>query len=313
MLEQAGQNFFPAQFREGSSVWMLTLALTMCLAVGACAPSTNGWPSYSEQAGAIDASPKSAFGDPLDGFPPEPDGKPADLSEGQGIQAFADRLIGAKVADFVAQNVVYGRSGEFHYFYPIAQAGPGPGLCETRIYSVFRTDPAGRPSQGRWLPRTYSVIGSVAPMSQPEAQRYRERLDIACRTRRDMAVWYHAKPAEAYRAAQLADMVIAASRKPGPMPFKLVCSSFPPDQRVEPACSANVRDVVASINPRAIVQVDGCSNDRKLDCIAIGMAKLPEMALSAEESQWTLEVEYHGRTAPQIRAVYVNDTEIIID
>lgn len=293
-----------------------------CLGLEACSPPTpaSSQLSYSLAPGTIDRTPTSAFGDLLADYPPETNGSPHDFSEGKGVQAFADAMIGKHVADFALQHVVHSVfSGEFHYFYPLTRSGPAPGMCRSRVYSVVRdydrrVDKPGAPAgaAGEWRDDVFAVAGSVAPLPQPHPQGYVARLNAACRARRDMGIWFSAEPKVAVTAARLADLIIAAARRPGPIPFSLSCRPFPADFREVSRCRANVRQTVASINPRAIVRVDECFEIKQRPCLAVSIAKFPDSASLAEEEQWTLNVQYQD-AGLKVARVDVDDTQIIVE
>lgn len=292
-----------------------------CLGFGACSPP-NGASSalnYSLASGTIDGTPTSPFGDLLADYPPELDGSPHDYSEGKGVQAFADSMIGKHVADFVLHHADFSlvSSSEFHFFYPSARSGPAPGMCRSRIYSVVngrydKPETPGRPA-GEWQDDVFAVAGSVAPLPQPKTQEYATRLNAACQARRDMATWFSAEPTVAVTAARLADLVVAAARSPGPIPFALSCRPFRADMHEVPRCQPNVRKTVASINPRGIVQVDECFEILQRPCLAVSIAKFPDRASLADEEQWTLNVQYQDDAGLSIARVDVDDTQIIVD
>lgn len=270
---------------------------------------------YSAAAGAIDARPVSAFGKPYEFFPPEPGESLFDPLKGRSVQAAADALIGAHVAEFAAHHFILGHWAKFHYFYPAATSGPGPGLCRARVYLANggAADDPGKPS-GSWQPDVFAVAGSVAPLPRPWPRGYRERLEAACRARRDMGFWYRAEPDQAYPAARLADAVIAAAGRKGAMPFRLSCRPWPAAATPERArCAEAVRKIVASINPRAIVQVGPCLEKPRPDCLAVAMAKFPERSSSIEEEQWTLNIRRRDEGGLRILSVEVEDTVIIVE
>lgn len=294
-----------------------------CIGLGACSPPdrTLSTLSYSLAPGTVDSTPTSAFADLLTDYPPEPNGSPHNFSEGKGVQAFADGLIGKHVANFVSQNVVYSfLSGrEFHYFYPLAGIGPVAGICRSRVYSVIRDldrrvdrSAPSASAAGEWQNDLFAVAGSVAPLPRTSRE-YTARLNAACRARRDMAIWFSAEPKDAVTAARLADLIVAAARRPGPIPFALSCRPYPADIREEPRCQANVRYTVASINPRAIVRVDDCFEILQRPCLAVLLAKFPDQPSLAEEEQWTLNVQYQDAAGLKIARVDVDDTQIIVE
>jgi hypothetical protein len=291
------------------------LALLLgCLAPASCSQG-NAPEWYTMPAGAIDTEPRSPFGNRFADFPPEADGSPYDPSQGRGVQAFADDLIGAQVATFVAQNLEYSAlSGrEFHSFFPPANAGPGFGLCRAKVYTVTvsggQTD--AQQVRGEWQGEVFAVAGSVAPLGEKEPTDYRARLDRACRERRDMGSWYRADHSGAYLAARLADLIVAAAREAGPLPFRLGCRAFPADVRGKALCTDDVRKVAATIDPRAIVRVDSCSSP-VADCLEIGLAKNPKGEMTIED-RWTLEVHFSEQPSLRIANVVVHDTQVLIE
>lgn len=283
------------------------LAVGLAVAAGGC--SRPSLPSTSP-AGIVDPRPVSAFGDPFQGMPPEPDGASFDPSEGLGVQGFADRRIGARVADFEVHHLVSSVfNGDLHFFYPAAGAGPGPGLCRTRVYSA-NGDPGPRPL-GHWQGEVFAVAGSVAPLPRPWPAGYRERLGSACRARRDMGLWYTAPSADrAYAGARLADAVVASARGRGALPFDLGCRQLPLEEPAPTRCSGDVRGTIASANPRAIVRVEECSEEFRSPCLTVGIAQLPERGQSAAEDQWMLNIQYRGQDEPRIVRVDVDDARI---
>lgn len=292
-----------------------------CLGFGACSPQdgASSQLGYSLAPGTVDNTPISPFGDLLADHPPEMDGSPYDFSEGRGVQVFADDMIGKRVAEFVLMDRSFSflSSSEFHAFYPAAQGGPAPGMCRGRVYSVMngRFDKATAPKSaaGGWQDDIFAVAGSVAPLPHPPARAYSARLSAACGQRRDMPIWFSAEPGIAVVAARLADLVVVAARRPGPIPFELSCRPYPADMHEVPRCRANVRRTVASINPRAITKVDECFEIKQRPCLAVSIAKFPDQASLADEEQWTLNVQYKNASELNIARVDVDDTQIIVD
>jgi hypothetical protein len=127
-----------------------------------------------------------------------------------------------------------------------------------------------------------------------------------------MAVWFSAEPRTAVTAVRLADLIVAAVKRAGPIPFELTCRPFPADIQEVPLCLTDVRQTVASINPRAIVRVEECFEMRERPCMAIALAKYPERPSTAAEEQWTLNVHYRDNAGLQIFRVVVDDTRIIV-
>lgn len=76
------------------------------------------------------------------------------------------------------------------------------------------------------------------------------------------------------------------------MPFALSCRPYPSDYDEVPRCQTDVRETVASINPRAIVEVGECFEIKGRPCLAVSIAKFPEDRYSADRDQWTLNVQY---------------------
>lgn len=291
----------------------LAMSVIVLLASVACSRSTPE--VYTQPAGAVDGNPILTFGDPAADDPPSLNDEPSTALD---VQAFADEMIGARVHDFVVHRVVHPRSGGgIDYFYGPGQAGPGPGTCQARVYRVLSGDPtpAARPAlRGEWSDNVYSVAGSVAPLPEPSPSGYRERLDAACKARRDMAAWFYSKPGTAYIGARLADLVVATARRAGALPFELECTPFPPDVAESPACAADVRRTVASMDPRAIMMVEDClGHPLEPGCLKIVLAQMPARGSSAEEYQWSLEVRHRDDGRLRIEAVDVGDHYVTFD
>lgn len=315
----------PSRFEQRRRRSCGRVAVLFCwFGLAACSPPSGGSPklSYSLSSGTIDGTAVSAFGDLLADYPPEMDGSPHDFSEGKGVQAFADAMIGKHVADFVSQHVVYSvlSGSEFHSFYPLATSGPAEGMCRARVYSVvrdydLRIDKGEKSANvaGEWQDDVFAIAGSVAPLPQPHPPGYAARLSTACQERRDMAVWFSAEPKVAVIAARLADLIVAAARRPAPIPFTLSCRPYPTDMREVPRCRTNVRQTIAAINPRAIVRVEDCFEIQQRPCIAVSLAKFPDRPSSAAEEQWTLNVQYRADAGLSIARVDVDDTQIIVE
>lgn len=293
--------------RKGASAAGLAGALLW--AAGCSGPPL----AYTSPAGTVDPRPVSAFGDLYQDMPPEPDGSPFDPSEGLGVQGFADRRIGSRVADFAVHKLVYTRSaGDLHFFYPAARAGPGPGMCRARIYAAH--EETGRAPRGRWQGEVFAVAGSVAPLPRPWPEAYAVRLRSACAARRDMGLWYPApSPAKAYEAARLADSAVAAARRRGALPFRLACRPYPPEVPMKSRCADDARAALASADPRAIVRVEECREGSQSSCLAVGLAQNPERGAAAEEDQWLLNIRYSDGPEPRITRVDVDDDHIIFD
>jgi len=277
----------------------------------------NGPPlSYTVPAGSIDERPDPLWGDPYPDTPPAPDGRPFDPTKGLGIQLYADRLIGRRVAHFVGHRWDVLRSGaEINEFYPAARAGPGPGMCETRGLQVtggFFGSRLVKTSAGKWLEPVYTVAGSLPPVSAAGANDYRGHLEQACRRRTDMDMWFSAEPGRAYLAARLADAVVAAARKRAKLPFRLHCRPYPPDIHDRPQCAKDVRAITASIKSRAILQVGECYEEPRPDCVSVDLAKVPERSTRIED-RWTLDIEFDQKGSLTITDVALSDTRIIID
>lgn len=274
---------------------------------------------YSSPAGAIDRKPTHPWGEErYPDMPPEPDGGRFDPTGGKGVQGFADYLIGERVASFVALRHSLGRNGpDYNGFFPAAEAGPGPGICRARHFAVPSMFSASarrvvKAGDGEWLPDVYAVAGSVAPLSEPWPDGYKSDLNRACQQRRDMDMWFSAEPHDAYRGAQLADAVIVAARRQDRLPFALSCTPFPPDMQWKPQCQDDVRKSVASIDPRAIIEVRPCDNPAKGKCLAVILAKKPERDTDIED-RWSLDISFRGDGALRIESVEVGDDQIIFD
>jgi hypothetical protein len=156
----------------------------------------------------------------------------------------------------------------------------------------------------------FAVAGSVAPLPHPSPPGYAGRLDAACRARLDMGLWYEAPAGKAYEAARLADAVVASARRSGALPFELRCRPFPSGVPEPPRCMGDVRKTVASIHPRAIVQVEDCLEKTQLPCLTVGIAMSPERGQAAAENQWMLSIQYRGGDQPRIVQVDVDDAYI---
>lgn len=292
-----------------------------CLGYGACSPQdgASSQLGYSLAPGTVDNTPISPFGDLLADYPPEMDGSPRDFSAGKGVQAFADDMIGKRVADFALMQLHFSplSSSDFHSFYPTAQRGPAPGMCRGRVYSVMN-GPVDKPATpgttaGEWQDDIFAVAGSVAPLPHPPAKAYSARLSAVCGQRRDMPIWFSAEPGMAVVAARLADLVVTAARRPETIPFALSCRPYPADIHEVPRCRTNVRRTVASINPRAIMRVGECFEIEQRPCLAVSIAKSPDQASLADEDQWTLNVQYKDASKLNIASVVVDDTQIVVD
>ena len=282
---------------------MRRLAARLGLAVAGC----SGPPlSYSLPAGTVDARPASYPGDNFQNPPPWLIGSVWDPNKGLGVQGFADKLIGAHVADFAVHHVVNDREmGRLHFFYPAARSGPGPGLCRARVYSGFRYGEAS--PRGSWQGEVFAVAGSVAPLPRLWPAGYRERLNSACRARRDMGRWFRAPVGQAYVAARLADAVVASARRKGPIPFELVCRPYTGTAQPAP-CHDGVRKIVAAVDPRAIVQVAQCGEKTKLPCLSVGLAQGTGRGRAAK--QWRLDVQYRDKGGMRIVRVDVDDIQL---
>jgi hypothetical protein len=287
-----------------------------CLMLAGCGRAPPP-PSYTSPPASLDARPNPLWGVFYPDMPPEPDGRPFDPTGGLGIQVFADRLAGRRVADFVAHRWDMLRSGVgINDFYPAARAGPGPGLCVARRFQITGgVSPSGvvGTSGGQWLPPVYIVAGSVAPVPQAQSPDYRRRLEQACAQRRDLDMGFRAAaPDQAYLGARLADAVIAAARQQGRLPFALRCTPFLPDMPEQPLCAADVRKSAASIDPRAILEIGSCYERPEPDCVRVELAKAPRRS-AAIGDRWTLEISFDRDEDFRIRKVDLADTLIIFD
>ena len=277
-------------------------------------------PTYSLPTGAIDPRPVSIWAPPYMHMPPEPDGSPYDPRDGMSVQEFADQLIGKHIADFVAHRSDFHPSGgPFSVFFPKPGVGPGPGMCSVRrffIYQDYSDGQAVKASDGEWLSKAYSVVGSLAPLGKASPQNYAHRLQVACESRTDLGMWFSTeRPEDAYLGAQLADLAIAASRKKAPLPFALACEPFPRDVQGIPRCAADVRKSVSSMIPRSIIDVNQCEGSGSQRCLSIDLAKSPgnEATLDQTEDRWTLVVRFRNGHQPLIKSVQVSDTYLIIE
>lgn len=293
--------------------------LCVALLLSACGRASNDL-IYTLPAGTIDASPASIWAKPYIFLPPEPDGSPFDGMEGMSVQAFADKLIGKHVADFVAHRWDYYQfSGDFSVFLTRPEIGPGAGMCSARRYFIRRDYSRGllvKASDGEWLDNAYAVAGSLAPLAPGKSKHYGARLQQACDSRADQGMWFPAeRPEDAYLGAQLADAVVAAARRANPLPFKMICTPFAEGEREKPICENDVRKSVASINPRAIVAVDRCEGPESQRCISIDLAKSPgtESTLDRTEDRWTILVRIEESQQPLIQSVEISDARLIIE
>jgi hypothetical protein len=264
--------------------------LAICIASTGCEQSKRTALSYSTPSGTIDPKADPMWGMQYPDMPPQPGGRQFDPTDGMGIQKFADHLIGRHVAIFVVHNWDQLRSGtEINSFFPAAEAGPGPGMCKARRFQIA----AG-------------YLGSATKVAKVADG---EWLDQACKQRTDMDMWYQVDPHYAYLAAQLADAVVASARHKGSLPFGLHCTLYP---RGKSRCQEDVRRSVASINPRAILEVHGCEEPKGSRCFAIQFAKSPARIAKIED-RWTLEITFIPGRDLQIHAVDVEDTQLNID
>jgi hypothetical protein len=228
-------------------------------------------------------------------------------------------LLGKRVAHFVAHQWHPLRSGTtLNSFFPPARAGPGAGLCMARRYvasgELVRGVPRGV-SDGQWEADVYAVAGSVAPLAEPWPQKYRDRLEAACAGRRDQHMWFSSAPQSAYLAARLADAVVASARRPGELPFELICQSFPPDMPLLPRCAQDVRTSVSSIDPRAMISVSECDGEPASRCIAVELAQSPGKESDREHitGRWGLNIYFRDPNDPGIARVELADDQVIID
>jgi hypothetical protein len=288
---------------------VLTLAC-VCMLLASCRDQPL---SYSSPPGAVDQRPDTFWGRPYPHIPPEVDGRPFDPTRGLGVQKFADRLIGARIATFVGHRWAPLHAGPIvNDFLTPAELGPGPGTCRAHRFEIMSDYSKVKASDGKWSGSAYAVAGSVAPMPEPWGVDYKARLLQACRNRSDMDMWYWAEPRQAYLAARLADAIIATARQPGEMPFDLRCTPYAaPRFGQKPQCAADVRKSVASINSRAIISVDDCLKENALSCLKIQFPKETER-LTKIVDRWTFNVHFEDR-GNQIRKVEVQDTQLIID
>lgn len=301
---------------ERSDLRVATAAISICLAIAGCGRA-NQWPiAYTAQPGRIDDRPDALWGAPYPHMPPDPRGRPFDPTQGLGVRGFADRLIGRHIADFVGHRWDMLRSGvEVSDFYPHAKAGPGPGMCEARRFQItggFSGSRVVRTSDGQWSSPVYAVAGSLAPTAAASTKDYRRRLGEACKERSDMDMWFSAEPQSAYLGARLADAAVAAARRQGSLPFRLTCTPYPPDVRYRPQCVGDARGTIASINPRAILEVGECHEKAGPECISVQLAKVPERSTQIED-RWTLDIRFDRTNGFRIKDVALADTQLIID
>jgi hypothetical protein len=184
-------------------------------------------------------------------------------------------------------------------------------MCQMRPYRVVTVRRNGKEviTSQSWSGTLNGVAGSVAPMAEPLSPAYSERLTRACSARRDLQAWFWATPSDAYRAARLADIVVASVRQPGELRFSLKCTPYPADAQVRPQCEKDVRATVAGINPRAIMAVGQCGEPQAPHCVEVALAKAPDgFVYDLESDQWGLRIvfEQAGRSL-NIRSVEVED------
>lgn len=296
-----------------------SLLACLCAFSSACRDGGHKLP-YTSPPGTLDAQPVPAFGksahermsDAHKRWPGMPGRHLFDPAKGRPIPAFADEAIGGRVAEFVAYHEVRGHWSQFLYFYTAPTSGPGPGLCRSRAYSANgrSDDKDNSPGlRGEWRPDVYSVAGSVAPMARPWPAYYAARLEAACAARRDMGYWFSASPGKAYAGARMADAIVASARKTGALGFRLRCKPFPQESE-RPRCHDKVREVVGSINPRAIRSVGECHDASGSPCLSIALAQFPEQGDDREGETWTLGVHFRHAGELSIVAVEVGDTRI---
>jgi len=295
------------------------LLLASCLLLRGCDQRNlqqDLW--YSLPSGTVDRQPDIFWGPQYPDHPPGEDGGPFDPTGGLGIQKFADQLIGKPIASFVAHRWDSMRSGiDLSDFFPAAEIGPGPGMCKARRFQIASSYSRAahndvKTSDGEWIGDVYAVAGSVAPMPEPWPTEYKDRLLQACQQRSDLDMWYSAEASQAYLAASLADAVVATARRAGELPFVLSCTPYPDDETLKPQCEDDVRKSVASINPRAIIEVGKCFEATAVHCLAIQLPKTPERQTQIPD-RWTLNVYFEQEGGLRIREVNVDDTQLIID
>ena len=294
---------------------VVAVFIAVSLLLTGCGQANRATPSYTLAAGSVDARPDPLWGEQYPYMPPGPSGKPFDPTDGAGVQKFADRLMGHRIADFVMLDWDYVREGpEIFDFFPEPEASSNPGMCVVRPYRVTGGRLRGgaiRVHNRKWEPPVYAVAGSLAPIKGTQSAEYRARLSKACSERADMDIWYNAQPKMAYLGASLADRVVAEARRAGALPFELRCTPFPADVPYAPGCAEDVRRVTATLNPRAILEISSCFDKSELDCVSVELAKTPERSHKIGD-RWTLDITLdHDKS--QIKAVDLTDTQLIID
>ena len=281
-----------------------------------CSDVDKNHQDYSLPAGYVDPSPRSPFGSVLDDYPPKPDGSAFDLTNGRGVQNLAADLVGEAGTDLVLYHKSSNHSDVvFHEFYPAAQYAGLPGLCIVSPLTVstvglYGYDNFQRLERG-FGPARFAIAGSVAPISHLDQGEYAVQMAEACAKRRDMMLWYKAEPADALLAARLVDLVVEAARRSARLPFELECE-LNSDRRSK-ACNGDARKIMASLEPRAIAEVQNCSQDQSTPCLNVSLAKVPEIASFKDRYQWSLQVQYEAADQLEIIAVSLNSVLIIID
>lgn len=296
-------------------LYFVIISLAVSLVLTGCKQAERTTQSYTLTAGSVDAHPDPLWGEQYPYTPPEPSGKPFDPTDGAGVQKFADRLMGRRIADFEMLDWDSLRDGpEVLDFFPEPQAGSDPGMCVVRPYQVAGSGLRGRDVRvhsQKWGPPVYTIAGSLAPIQGTPSAEYRARLSKACSERTDMDMWFNAQPKMAYLGASLADRVVAEARRAGALPFELRCTPFPADVPYSPSCAEDVRRVTATLNPRAILEIGSCFDKSELDCVSVELAKAPVRSHKIGD-RWTLDITLdHDKS--QIKAVDLTDTQLIID
>lgn len=287
------------------------LLFIACLLLAGCGEQQL---SYSSPPGFIDLKPDNLWGPQYPYDPPESDGRPFDPTGGLGVQKFADQLIGKRIATFVGHGRDFLRSGVIvNDFYAPPEPGPSAGICMARRFQISSTMERGgevKVADGEWRDNVYTVAGSVAPMPGLPSNDYKSRLLQACRKRSDMDMWFSARSGQVSLTARLADVVIATARQHHSLPFELRCAPYSSSEREKPLCQGDVRKTVASINPRAIIEVGDCFDAKSSNCLSVQFPKMPERSTQIED-RWTLDV--HFKDNGDIQSVEVYDTRLIID
>lgn len=283
---------------------------TLLICSGVALLASCGKEPYTAPAGSLD-NRSVLTGSPYGVMPPLPAGKKAPY-EGVQLQRFADKLMGGRIAEFVAYRRTFSvfRDEEAHRFFPAPGAGTNPGMCEVRPFDVVQDLAKGVPKviQQGWSETLYGVTGSVSPFPGSWPTGYEGRLNAACASRRDVGWWFWAEDRkQAYLAAQLADQAVAYALHGSRLPFSLQCMPYPPDwQGPDPRCASDARKTLSSIDPRTIVEVRSCVDEKTPHCMEISLPKDPA-GYNIDTDQWSLRISYQ----PQGRSLKISKIDLV--